>query len=313
VIKHPPNNWHVKLCDFGLSKRAGILNTMTKTVRGTDGFIPPDMLADDGWGWKPPDDWRETDMWNLGETVFQMLTGQATFKRRELVAYKSGSIPFPSSELQALHVSREAIDFIESIMKADPKERLTAPQASKHRWMEAFRSQQTNGEDSYPLPPTGRNQDSFMVDWNTKWGQDTDSAVSGVWSAVSGAQGRLSEANEPSMPFAKAFAASPMQQLASEMGNERERRPAETKTQPGSPPPIEPEPVPNLEMQRPDLVNHVRDPVPVPGRDAQMVPLGPSGGAPRTNPGSRRDIMVLGNQTKRQRDRDRRIRRIANE
>lgn len=74
----PPGDWWVKLCDLGLSKRAEVVASSTNG-RGTLDFLPPENL---GFNSENPKDASpfSRDIWSLGETVHQALTGHRTFE-----------------------------------------------------------------------------------------------------------------------------------------------------------------------------------------------------------------------------------------
>lgn len=112
------------------------------TVRGTSGFMPLESLG--FYGDPRSADHLMSDMWCLGETVFQTLTGRATFANiAELVQYQSGLAVFPEAALREVGASREAIDFIRNLMAARPWERPTAAVAGRHPWL---------GMEVVPLP-----------------------------------------------------------------------------------------------------------------------------------------------------------------
>ncbi|KAK7414264.1 hypothetical protein QQX98_006861 [Neonectria punicea] len=133
IKSKPPDDWWVKVCDLGLSKRtSGVAASMT--VRGTPGFMPPETIGLDG---NPrvanP---LSADMWCFGETVYQMLIGSPAFSSYpDLADYHKGSMAFPSEAMKKASASESAVDFIQSLMKASPGERLTAGQALEHPWM----------------------------------------------------------------------------------------------------------------------------------------------------------------------------------
>ncbi|KAI0478440.1 kinase-like domain-containing protein [Xylariaceae sp. FL0804] len=139
IKSHPPDEWWVKIGDFGLTKRVGT-SVNTNTVQWTPSFIPPEMFGFRG-NPKSANPYMG-DMWCLGETIFRALSGQATFDSvNDLWRYHSKDMEFPTSVLKTRNVSDDAIDFIRSIMLPEPKERLTADQAHQHPWMKAIQDQ----------------------------------------------------------------------------------------------------------------------------------------------------------------------------
>jgi serine/threonine protein kinase len=125
----------VKIGDFGISKRAEEGLTMSSTLKGTLGFLAPELhgFVKAGDESSP----QAADMWSLGETVFRMLTGEPTFKTMRLLAdYVQVPDHFPSNALLARGVRSEGRDFIKRVMMPTSGERLTARDALLHDWME---------------------------------------------------------------------------------------------------------------------------------------------------------------------------------
>src|SRR4051812_4683094 len=94
----PTDNWWIVLADFGISKRADEANGPITVIKGTNGFMAPELLGFPNLA-KPKDisSFKATDIWALGEIVFRMLTGGATFLSPfELMAYCQGQQAFPS-------------------------------------------------------------------------------------------------------------------------------------------------------------------------------------------------------------------------
>ncbi|KAK4649699.1 uncharacterized protein QC761_121350 [Podospora bellae-mahoneyi] len=139
IKSKPPQRWWVKVCDLGLSKRAEDIAGASTTVRGTPGFLAPEVLDCD-----PSTGQRDSfpiDMWCFGETVYQMLTGEPVFKTlAALFHYRAGSIEFPDQAFQRVNASPEARHFVRSLMLAHPPLRRTATAhpiygAQGHPWM----------------------------------------------------------------------------------------------------------------------------------------------------------------------------------
>lgn len=121
----------LKLSDFGLS---GIIkeNTLLSTCAGTPGFMAPEVIKSNGYGF-------ECDMWSVGVLAYFLLSGVLPF---------NSSVPFKlyQSILNAEYefgpefedVSEEAKDFISKCIRVKPNERLTAKNALRHPWIEQF-------------------------------------------------------------------------------------------------------------------------------------------------------------------------------
>ncbi|KGO46196.1 hypothetical protein PEX1_048850 [Penicillium expansum] len=71
----PPNDWWVKIADFGISKRIEDSLGKPTTLRGTEGYIAPELyeLSQRGTPYA-------VDIWAAGEIMFQLLTKQPTFQ-----------------------------------------------------------------------------------------------------------------------------------------------------------------------------------------------------------------------------------------
>ncbi|RSL79961.1 hypothetical protein CEP51_006949 [Fusarium floridanum] len=135
IKSKPPDNWWVKICDFGVSKRAEDDSpSIATTVVGTPGFMPPEIL-----GFSPGPcraNGFMVDMWCLGETVFQALTGKAVFDIPAAVGqYFNGNLDFPAQLLHHANASAQAKSFIISLMKAQPLQRMNSEAAIRHPWM----------------------------------------------------------------------------------------------------------------------------------------------------------------------------------
>ncbi|KAH8696945.1 kinase-like domain-containing protein, partial [Phaeosphaeriaceae sp. PMI808] len=137
----PPNEkWWIVLADFGISKRADESNGPTTTVKGTATFMAPELLGFlDQFRPKSIADFKATDMWALGEIIFQMLTGEATFQNpMELMTYCLGQRRFPLNRLPT-SVGDDCHELVTSIMTAFPHDRMTTAQSLQHRWMGSLR------------------------------------------------------------------------------------------------------------------------------------------------------------------------------
>ncbi|KAI4939209.1 uncharacterized protein J4E92_000493 [Alternaria infectoria] len=76
----------------------------------------------------------------------------------QLLQYQKGDIDFPDSTLKDSHVSGCAIDFIRSLMRIEPSQRLTAKKALDHSWFAVSNVSQTHTH----IASTIRMTDEFM-------------------------------------------------------------------------------------------------------------------------------------------------------
>ena len=143
VKSRPPGRWWVKIGDFGISKRVEDTLGHSKTLKGTLGYIAPELHGIYSTGQtSTPRNAPAADMWALGETAFRILTGHPTFPDiADLFRYVQTLESFPSFTLASLGVSILGQNFLSSAMAAAPDSRLTATQALDHAWIQQYKSE----------------------------------------------------------------------------------------------------------------------------------------------------------------------------
>lgn len=128
----------VKMIDFGLSEAFGPM-PMTDAC-GTLYYVAPEVL-------KSRYD-EKCDMWSLGVLAYILLSGQPPFQgkddRETVKLIKSGQVLFPPMRWR--HVSTNGRNFIESLLKVNPQERMSAEQALAHPWLTKQVSQEEDVE-----------------------------------------------------------------------------------------------------------------------------------------------------------------------
>ncbi|KAJ8029482.1 Calcium/calmodulin-dependent protein kinase type IV [Holothuria leucospilota] len=122
----------LKLADFGLSKICS-QDVNMKTVCGTPGYCAPEVLYGKTYG-------PEVDMWSIGVITYILLCGFEPFydERGDSYVYRKilkADYEFISPWWDP--VSLSARDFINKLLIADPRKRLTAKQALSHPWVRA--------------------------------------------------------------------------------------------------------------------------------------------------------------------------------
>lgn len=118
----------VKIADFGESKHYGT-STMS-TYCGTPDYMAPEIIKGLPYG-------PAVDMWAIGVIAYVILVGFPPFDGENDVEVFASIMAvrydFPSPEWD--DVPKEAKNFIASILKEEPSERLTAEQALAHPWI----------------------------------------------------------------------------------------------------------------------------------------------------------------------------------
>ena len=101
------SNAHIKLIDFGLSKRLA-LNDRTTTTCGTLQYTAPEVLKGEPYG-------HNVDWWSMGVLGYALLNGKFPVfgaknhvEMRTMVANNQYRMP--------LHLSNEAADMLTSVM-----------------------------------------------------------------------------------------------------------------------------------------------------------------------------------------------------
>jgi serine/threonine protein kinase len=115
---------HIRLIDFGLSKRVKI-GERTYTVVGSPDYVAPEVLSKVGYG-------READYWSFGVFLYELIVGKPPFKADS--TYETYSrIKSGDCNLNVISdpVSR---DLIRGLLTANPSTRLTLSQAKTHEF-----------------------------------------------------------------------------------------------------------------------------------------------------------------------------------
>ncbi|ELU01774.1 hypothetical protein CAPTEDRAFT_222203 [Capitella teleta] len=119
---------NVKLGDFGASKRLQTICTAAHTVTGTPYWMSPEVVNGEGYG-------RKADVWSLGCTTVEMLSGHHPWHEFEPMAaiFKIATSQEPKYELPP-SVSDVAKDFLKLCFQYDPKERKSSQELLTHRF-----------------------------------------------------------------------------------------------------------------------------------------------------------------------------------
>ncbi|EEP76981.1 calcium/calmodulin-dependent protein kinase [Uncinocarpus reesii 1704] len=118
------------LADFGIAKMLDNPTDVLTTMAGSFGYAAPEVMLKQGHG-------KAVDMWSLGVITYTLLCGYSPFRSENLQDLidecRSGSIVF--HERYWRDVSKDAKDFILTLLQPDPTKRATSKEALQHRWL----------------------------------------------------------------------------------------------------------------------------------------------------------------------------------
>lgn len=135
LLTSTDNDADIKVCDFGFAKRVADLSP-DETACGTPGYVAPEILRGDSYG-------CEVDIWSMGVICYVLLSGYPPFydddQRKLFKKIKDGRYYFHDEYWSS--ISKDAMDLIRKMLCVNQKERWSARQLLRHRWMIALDSQ----------------------------------------------------------------------------------------------------------------------------------------------------------------------------
>ena len=118
------------LADFGIAKMLASPTEVLTTMAGSFGYAAPEVMLKQGHG-------KAVDMWSLGVITYTLLCGYSPFRSENLndlvEECRSGRIVF--HERYWKDVSKDAKEFIMTLLQPDPHRRATSTQALQHVWL----------------------------------------------------------------------------------------------------------------------------------------------------------------------------------
>jgi len=118
------------LADFGIAKHLDSPDGVLKTMAGSFGYAAPEVMLKKGHG-------KPVDMWSMGVITYTLLCGYSPFRSENLADLidecKHGRVIF--HERYWKEVSKEAKDFIMTLLQPEPQDRATSSEALKNPWM----------------------------------------------------------------------------------------------------------------------------------------------------------------------------------
>lgn len=150
----------IKLADFGVAtfmKPGG-----NYTVAGTPHWMAPEIFNDKGAS-------SATDIWSLGITIFEMLTGHPPHHEKAPMATmyaisKNERPPIPEN------ISEDAKHFLKLCFRKDPERRPTATQLLNHRWIVMHQQGGKSEEVIDKIPVFGGDLEDDYFGYGTEYG-----------------------------------------------------------------------------------------------------------------------------------------------
>lgn len=109
------------LADFGIAKHLDSKDGVLKTMAGSFGYAAPEIMLKQGHG-------KPVDMWSMGVITYTLLCGYSPFRSENMADLieetRSGRVIF--HERYWKDVSKEAKEFIMTMLQPDPRNRATA-------------------------------------------------------------------------------------------------------------------------------------------------------------------------------------------
>lgn len=137
IVSRSPS-WNVRIGDFGISKRVQENETALRTMTGTQAYMAPEMFP------FMMDDKEEehaytqaVDLWALGIVLYQMLTLELAFNdHKPLYKYCRAQSGFPTAPLFAASITPVCMDFLQLLLRTNPRDRLMAEDTQFHAWFD---------------------------------------------------------------------------------------------------------------------------------------------------------------------------------
>ena len=129
LVSHPGPNWHVKVADFGTSKKTEGTSLGTRSV-GSPGYTAPELFGGSSEQYT-----AAVDVWALGAVAFCLRTGRPPFlSTKHLMDYsRDHRVQFPIRPLGTS--SGFCMNFVLGTMADLPERRLTIEHVLAHDWL----------------------------------------------------------------------------------------------------------------------------------------------------------------------------------
>lgn len=135
LVRHPPPRWQVAVSDFGVSKRVRGATTVLHTSFEGD-FMAPEILGfvDDETSGEYT---SAVDLWSLGCLAYWLLNVSMPVPRRRMMAHCNRPWADVVKNFDAPGMDEVSKDFVLSLLRPEPKQRMSATQARGHTWLKS--------------------------------------------------------------------------------------------------------------------------------------------------------------------------------
>ncbi|KAH0790916.1 CAMK family protein kinase [Histomonas meleagridis] len=120
-------NNNIRFFDFSESDLYEDENEIFQEICGKTEYSPPEMLKEQGYN-------KESDYWNLGIILYEMVTGHLPFNGKDqnqtAEEIKYSNLQFPSD----MTLSNEIVDLLNQMLKKNPLARISTEGIKHHPW-----------------------------------------------------------------------------------------------------------------------------------------------------------------------------------
>ena len=132
------NEGKVKLCDFGVAAQLNQTSLRRQTMAGTPYWMAPEVIME-GVYYD-----TKVDIWSLGITAYEIATGNPPYCEIEALRAMQLISKSKPARLEGRNYSSLLKEFIALCLDEDPKERLSAEELHKSKFIRAHRSTSTS-------------------------------------------------------------------------------------------------------------------------------------------------------------------------
>eukprot|EP00656_Telonema_subtile_P031632 TRINITY_DN345_c0_g1_i4.p1 TRINITY_DN345_c0_g1~~TRINITY_DN345_c0_g1_i4.p1 ORF type:complete len:604 (-),score=78.02 TRINITY_DN345_c0_g1_i4:61-1872(-) len=159
------NNGIIKLADFGASKKITEMLTQydCKSLKGTPYWMAPEVIMQAGHG-------RSADIWSVGATVVEMLTGKppySEFPTQVSVLFHIASTQEPPTLPPS--IAEDCHNFLMLCFQRNPKNRPTAKALLDHPFLNNISSKDSQPATPMVAPNPHRNKDTSPKPVTQEW------------------------------------------------------------------------------------------------------------------------------------------------